>query len=121
MRIVYQRCCGLDVHKNSITACLTPIDDDGEFRTYKREFGGLPHQGYLSYGPVQTLDCAKGKKRWSRGKHAVCITPRPGSRTPQIRQKMSIHSEQHAPESFGKFYVPVQRSGEALSSRRCLA
>jgi hypothetical protein len=25
---VYQRCCGMDVHKNSITACLMLIDDD---------------------------------------------------------------------------------------------
>jgi transposase len=41
MRIVYQRCCGMDVHKNSITACLMLIDDDGEFRTYKREFGTM--------------------------------------------------------------------------------
>jgi transposase len=41
MRIVYQRCCGLDVHKNSITACLMLIDDEGEFRTYKREFGTM--------------------------------------------------------------------------------
>jgi hypothetical protein len=31
MRIVYQRCCGLDVHKDSVTACLLLIDDDGEF------------------------------------------------------------------------------------------
>jgi transposase len=41
MRIVYQRCCGLDVHQNSITACLMLIVDDGEFRTYKREFGTM--------------------------------------------------------------------------------
>ena len=41
MRIVYQRCCGMDVHKNSITACLMLIDDDGEFRTYKRDFGTM--------------------------------------------------------------------------------
>jgi hypothetical protein len=25
MRIVYQRCCGMDIHKDSITACLLLI------------------------------------------------------------------------------------------------
>jgi transposase len=38
MRIVYQRCCGMDVHKNSITTCVLLIDDDGELRTEKRYF-----------------------------------------------------------------------------------
>jgi transposase len=41
MRIVYQRCCGMDVHKNSVTACLLLIDDEGEFRTEKRQFGTM--------------------------------------------------------------------------------
>ena len=41
MRIVYQRCCGLDVHKDSVTACLLLIDDDGEFQVEKRRFGTM--------------------------------------------------------------------------------
>ncbi len=41
MRIVYQRCCGLDVHKDSVTACLLLIDDDGEFHVEKRRFGTM--------------------------------------------------------------------------------
>jgi len=32
MRIVYKRCCGMDVHQNSVTACVLVIDGDGEFR-----------------------------------------------------------------------------------------
>jgi hypothetical protein len=39
MHIVYKRCCGLDIHKDSITACLLLIDDDGEYRVEKRQFG----------------------------------------------------------------------------------
>ena len=31
MRIVYKRCCGMDIHKNSVTACVLVIDEDGEF------------------------------------------------------------------------------------------
>ena len=38
MRIVYQRCCGMDVHKNSVTACVLLIDEDGELRMEKRNF-----------------------------------------------------------------------------------
>ena len=41
MQIVYQRCCGMDVHKNSVTACLLLMDEDGEFRAEKRPFGTM--------------------------------------------------------------------------------
>jgi transposase len=41
MRIVYRRCCGLDVHKESVTACLLLIDNDGEFQVEKRRFGTM--------------------------------------------------------------------------------
>jgi transposase len=41
MRIVYQRCCGLDVHKESVTACLLLIDDEGEYRVEKRRFSTM--------------------------------------------------------------------------------
>lgn len=41
MRIVYQRCCGMDVHKDSVTACLLLIDGEGECRTEKRRFGTM--------------------------------------------------------------------------------
>lgn len=38
MRIVYQRCCGMDVHKDSVTACVLLIDEYGEWRSEKRKF-----------------------------------------------------------------------------------
>jgi len=38
MQIVYQRCCGMDVHKDSVTACVLLIDEYGEWRSEKREF-----------------------------------------------------------------------------------
>lgn len=41
MRIVYQRCCGMDVHKESVTACLLLIDEEGEFTVEKRRFGTM--------------------------------------------------------------------------------
>ena len=41
MRIVYQRCCGMDVHKDSVTACLLVINQEGNDRMEKREFGTM--------------------------------------------------------------------------------
>ena len=41
MRIVYKRCCGMDVHKNSVTACVLVIDGDGEFQKQSRYFSTM--------------------------------------------------------------------------------
>jgi len=39
MRIVYQRCCALDVHKNSITACVLVWDGQEAVEERKKDFG----------------------------------------------------------------------------------
>jgi len=41
MRIVYPRCCGLDVHKKSITACLLTPTEQGETQQEVRRFGTM--------------------------------------------------------------------------------
>jgi transposase len=41
MRIVYKRCCGLDVHKKVIVACLLLLEPDGELRREMRKFGTM--------------------------------------------------------------------------------
>ena len=41
MRIVYARCCGLDVHKKSISACLLTPDERGETQQQLRRFGTM--------------------------------------------------------------------------------
>jgi transposase len=41
MRIIYQRCCGLDVHKKVIVACLLWLEPDGELRREMRKFGTM--------------------------------------------------------------------------------
>jgi transposase len=41
MRIVYKRCCGLDVHKKVIAACLLLLEPDGELRREIRKFGTM--------------------------------------------------------------------------------
>lgn len=48
MQVVYSRCCGLDIHKDQVTACVLILGDDGrrevrtrEFRTYWKELQRL--------------------------------------------------------------------------------
>jgi len=41
MHIVYERCCGLDVHKKSIMACLLTPDERGRTRQEVRRFGTM--------------------------------------------------------------------------------
>jgi transposase len=38
MQIVYRRCCGLDVHKKSLTACVLVLGEQGERQVRKKEF-----------------------------------------------------------------------------------
>ena len=39
VKIMHPNCCGLDVHKQSISACLLTVDDSGEDQFEIREFG----------------------------------------------------------------------------------
>ena len=39
MDVVYRRCCGIDVHKCSVAACVSIWADDGAIRKEKRVFG----------------------------------------------------------------------------------
>lgn len=48
MQVVYSRCCGLDVHKDQVTACVLVLGEDGkrevrikEFPTYRKELQKL--------------------------------------------------------------------------------
>lgn len=38
MQVVYSRCCGLDVHKDQVTACVLVLGDNGEREVRIREF-----------------------------------------------------------------------------------
>lgn len=38
MEVVYRRCCGLDVHKDSVTACVLSIGENGRREARKKEF-----------------------------------------------------------------------------------
>lgn len=38
MEILYPRCCGIDVHKKSVTACVNVLGADGRSSTEVRRF-----------------------------------------------------------------------------------
>lgn len=41
MQVVYPRCCGLDIHKKSIVACVLLTDPDGTLHRFVRTFGTM--------------------------------------------------------------------------------
>ena len=43
MEVVYPCCCGLDVHKKSITACVLWAEAKGKSRKLKKRFGTFTH------------------------------------------------------------------------------
>src|SRR5260370_38780799 len=43
MEVVYPCCCGLDVHKKSITACVLWAEAKGKSRKEKKRFGTFTH------------------------------------------------------------------------------
>ena len=54
MEVIYPRCCGLDVHKREVVACLVRTDPDGTVRKEVRvrdHDAGHPGAGRLVGGP----------------------------------------------------------------------
>ena len=41
MQVVYPRCCGLDIHKKTIVACVLLTDPDGTLHRFVRTFGTM--------------------------------------------------------------------------------
>lgn len=41
MQVVYARCCGLDVHKKTVVACVLLTESDGGVRKHVRTFGTM--------------------------------------------------------------------------------
>jgi transposase len=42
MDVLYPRCCGLDVHKSSISACIL-VQVAGRVQKHQRRFGAMTH------------------------------------------------------------------------------
>jgi transposase len=41
MQVIYERCCGLDIHKKTVVACLLTAGADGQLRKELRTFGTM--------------------------------------------------------------------------------
>jgi transposase len=57
MRIIYKRCCGLDVHKKVIVACLLVLEPDGELRREIRKFGTMTQDLLALLDWLQQANC----------------------------------------------------------------
>lgn len=44
MQVMYSHCCGLDIHKKLIVACLLTLDEEGHFHKEILSFGTMTHQ-----------------------------------------------------------------------------
>ena len=76
MRIVYKRCCGMDVHKDSVTACVLRIDEDGEFEKQTRYFSTMTRDlkemsGWLASLGVEAIAIAYASHCTSLGRCAI--------------------------------------------------
>ncbi len=41
MQVVHARCCGLDIHKKTVVACVLLTQDDGTVQRHVRTFGTM--------------------------------------------------------------------------------
>jgi transposase len=41
MDVVYRRCCGIDVHKETVAACVLQWEEGGQVRKEKKVFGTM--------------------------------------------------------------------------------
>ena len=75
MRIIYARCCGLDVHKKSISACLLTPHEEGGTQQQVRRFGTVTRDlldlcDWLASNQVTHV---------AMGEHGGCIGSRCGT------------------------------------------
>jgi hypothetical protein len=81
MQILYSRCCGIDVHKDSVTACVLVYRDGTEPEVRKKEFGAyfkallnMKMCFWPKKSPHVAMD-STGALRPSRGGQSVCWKP----------------------------------------------
>src|SRR4051812_26147856 len=72
MRVVYARCCGLDVHKKSISACLLTPDNQGGTQQQVRRFGTMTRDllelsDWAGVQPGHTRSHGEHRRVWEAG------------------------------------------------------
>ena len=53
MRVVYERCCGLDVHKKTVVACVLITETSGETQRHIRTFSTMTAGLLAAFGLVR--------------------------------------------------------------------
>ena len=59
MEVVHRCCCGLDVHKQTVVACLRRVDADGRPRKELRTFGTMTEDLLALADWLRAADCAQ--------------------------------------------------------------
>ena len=60
MRVVYERCCGLDVHKKTVVACVLITEMSGEVQRHIRTFSTMTAGLLAAFGLVREYACPSG-------------------------------------------------------------
>jgi hypothetical protein len=93
MQVVYPRCCGLDIHKKTIVACVLLTDPDGTLHRFVRTFGTMTADllvldDWLSFHAVTHVAMESTGVLWRpiynvrgvRGAHSCWSTPNTSKR-----------------------------------------
>ncbi len=57
MEVMYQRCCGIDVHKKMLVACLITLSANGERRKEMRTFRTVTNELLELFDWLTTAGC----------------------------------------------------------------
>lgn len=118
MRVVYQRCCGLDVHRKMVVACVLLTEDDGRLRRQVRTFGTMSADLLALSDWLDTLGVEQIAME-STGKHRGLLEadlPRAGGalrRRPRQRR-----ARQNGPSTIPRMEARIARRRSLRSSTR---
>jgi hypothetical protein len=87
MEVIYPCCCGLDVHKKSITACVLWAEAKGKSRKEKKRFGTFTHDllqldDWLEQCVEHSRGAVRAKSRILQPPKKTSIHPRPETYRP---------------------------------------
>jgi len=95
MRIMYQRCCGIDVHKKMIVACLLMISDQGvqkEIQMFSIMLSDLFRlRDWLTAQGCEAVAMESTGVYWASQVELLILMERPMCQPKRRRQRHQIH------------------------------
>jgi hypothetical protein len=74
MRVVHERCCGLDIHKKFVVACLLATESDGTVHSEVRTRSAAP-SGQACAVSARVASTAAATAAGAVGKATSCSSP----------------------------------------------